>query len=68
MGRRLLKLLGVAGGAAAGAVFYRRSLRGRPDRLEVYFEDGTLTSYGEGSPEADRVLPVARRLLATARA
>jgi len=66
--RRFLKLAGLAGGALAGTVFYRRSLRPRRERLEVYFEDGTLTSYGEGSPEAERVLPIARRVLADARA
>ena len=65
--RRFLKLAGLAGGALAGAVFYRRSLRPRRERLEIYFEDGTLSSFGEGSPEAERVLPLARGVIARAR-
>ena len=64
--RRFLKLLAVAG-ALAGGLFYRRSFRPRRERLEVYFDDGTMSSYGEGSPEAARALPVARRILAAAR-
>lgn len=68
MRRRLLGLAGFATGAVAGTALYRRSLGRRRERLDVYFEDGTMVSYGEHSPEAERLLPVARRLLAAPRA
>jgi hypothetical protein len=65
--RRLLTLAGMAGAAFAGAVAYRRSFGRRRDRLDVYFEDGSMVSFAEGSPEADRLLSVARDLLGAAR-
>jgi len=65
--RKLLTLAGFATGALAGSIVYRRSLGRRRDRLDVYFDDGSMVSLVEGSPEADRLLPVARGLLATAR-
>ena len=67
MRRKLLTLAGFATGALAGSIVYRRSLGRRRDRLDVYFDDGSMVSLVEGSPEADRLLPVARGLLATAR-
>jgi hypothetical protein len=67
MPRKLLALAGFAGGALAGAVFYRRSSGSRRERLDVYFDDGSMVSFGEGSPESERLLPVAHRLLAAAR-
>jgi hypothetical protein len=33
----------------------------------VYFDDGSMVSLVEGSPEADKLLPVARDVLAAAR-
>jgi hypothetical protein len=65
--RRLLTLTGFATGAVAATVAYRRSLGRRRDRLELYFDDGSMVSLVEGSPEADRLLPLARRLLAAGR-
>jgi hypothetical protein len=65
--RRLLTLTGFVTGAVAGTVAYRRSVGRRRDRLEVYFDDGSMVSLVEGSPEADRLLPLARRLLAVGR-
>jgi hypothetical protein len=67
MRRKALTLLGFASGALAGTVAYRRSSDRRRDRLEVYFDDGSMVSFVEGSPEADRMLPIARNLLAAAR-
>ena len=67
MRRRLLVLAGFVGGAFAGSVVYRRSVGRRRDRLDLYFDDGSMVSLVEGSAEADRLLPVARGLLATAR-
>ena len=67
MKRRLVALAGFASGALAGTVAYRRSFGRRRDRLDVYFADGSMVTFVEGSPEADRLLPVARGLLAAAR-
>lgn len=67
MRRRLLALAGLAGGAFAGAFAYRRSFGRRREQLDVYFDDGSMVAFVEGSPEADRLLPVARELLAAAR-
>ncbi len=67
MRRKLLALAGFATGAFAGTFLYRRTAGARRARLDVYFDDGSMVSFGEGSPEAERLLPTARRLLATAR-
>ncbi len=57
---------GVALGSAAGAVLLRRRARSR-DRVELYFDDGTLVTVGRGQPEAERLLSPARELLVAAR-
>jgi hypothetical protein len=53
-------------GSLAGTVFYRRRAARRRERIDVYYEDGSMVSLSEGSPEAARVLPLARRILDTA--
>ena len=58
--------LGAAVGSAAGAVLLRRRARSR-DRLELYFEDGSLVTLAQGTPEAEPLLLHARELLAAAR-
>jgi hypothetical protein len=58
--------VGAALGSAAGAVFLRRRARSR-DRVELYFDDGTLVIVGKGEPEGDRLLAPARELLGAAR-
>jgi hypothetical protein len=64
--RKLLTLAGFLGGAFAGTVVYRRSAGRRRDRLDVYFDDGSMVSLSDGSPEASTVLSLARRILETA--
>jgi hypothetical protein len=60
-------LLAFAGGFFAVAALLRRTTgRGR-ERVDLYFEDGSMVSLAEGSPEAATVLPLARRILDTAR-
>jgi hypothetical protein len=39
----------------------------RGERLDVYFDDGSFVTFVAGSPEAERLLPVARQVLAAAR-
>jgi hypothetical protein len=58
----------LAAGSAAGTVLYRRRAARRRERVQLYFGDGSMVSLTEGSPEAERLLGVARELLAAARA
>jgi hypothetical protein len=67
MKRRLLALVGFATGIFAGSVVYRRSFARRPERVDVYFTDGSMVSFVDGSSEADALLPVARGALAAVR-
>jgi hypothetical protein len=39
----------------------------RGERLDVFFDDGSFVTFVAGSPEAERLLPVARQVLAAAR-
>jgi hypothetical protein len=65
--RKVLTLLGFVTGMFAGSVLYRRSTSRRRERLDLYFDDGSMVSFVEGSPEAERLLPVARDVIAAAR-
>ena len=66
MRRSAAALLGVAGGMLAGAAFIRR--RGiRSERVDLYYENGSMVSLSNGSPDAERLLPLARELLRRAR-
>ena len=67
MKRKALGLVGFATGVVAGSVLYRRTLARRRERVDVYFEDGSMITYDDGSPEAASLLPVARDALAAAR-
>jgi hypothetical protein len=67
MRRRLLALLGFATGIFAGSVAYRRSVGRRPEHVDVYFDDGSMVSFMDGSSEADALLPLARDALAAVR-
>ena len=66
--RRLVGLLGFGTGLAAGSFLYRRAVGRRRQRVDVYFDDGSMVSFVDGSPEADRLLPAARVAIAAARA
>jgi hypothetical protein len=67
MKRKFLALFGFVTGIVAGSVLYRRSIARRPERVDVYFDDGSMVSYSDGSPEAASLLPAAREALAAAR-
>ncbi len=67
MRRRLLGLLGFGTGLFAGSVLYRRSFGRRRERVDVYFDDGSMVSFADGSPEAEKLLAVARNALTAAR-
>jgi hypothetical protein len=65
--RRLLVPVVIGAGSFLGTLLYRRrSVRSRT-RLDVYFDDGSMVSLAAGSPDADRLLPHAERVLAAAR-
>jgi hypothetical protein len=64
MRRKLLGLAGVASAIVAGSVIYRRSFGRRPERVDVYYADGSMISYTDGSTEGASLLPVARDALA----
>jgi hypothetical protein len=63
--RKVFTGLLLAAGSVAGTIFYRRRVARRRERVDVYFEDGSMVSLTEGSPEAEAVLPLARRILET---
>ena len=64
--RRALAV-GAAIGSAAGALLLRRRAGRSRARVELYFEDGSLLTFPQGSPEAVPLLLYARELLAAAR-
>ncbi len=65
--RRVLTGFLLTVGSLAGTIFYRRRSARNRERIDVYYEDGSMVSLAEGSPEAATVLPLARRILDTAR-
>jgi hypothetical protein len=67
MRRKLLPLLALLGGWAAGIALLRRTARGRRERVDLYFEDGAMQSLSNGAPEAARLLLLARAALTAAR-
>jgi hypothetical protein len=66
MRRKAVALAGFASGALAGTAAYRHWFGRRRERLDVYFDDGSFVTFGSGSPEAARLLPLARQVLAVA--
>ena len=67
MKKRLLAMLGFATGVLAGSVVLRRQFGKRQDRIEIYFDDGSMVSYVEGSVEAEPLLSPAHDALRAAR-
>jgi hypothetical protein len=65
--RKVVAGLALVAGSLAGAVAFRRRSARRRERVDVYFEDGSMISLADGSPEASTVLPLARRALETVR-
>jgi hypothetical protein len=64
--RRIALTLLLLGGSAVGAALWRQRSTPR-DHVDLYFADGSMVSFASGSPEGDRLLPLARRVLAAAR-
>ena len=67
-GRRVVTALAVVAAAAVGASkLWRRRAKASADRVDLYYEDGSMISLTDGSDDAGRLLATARRLLADAR-
>ena len=65
--RRLLGLAALVGFALAVASFVRRGAGRRRERVDLYYDDGSMVSLPDGSPESDRLLSLGRDALRTAR-
>ena len=65
--RRLLAWLLFAACSLAGMILWRRRFSQRRERVDLYFDDGSMVSLAEGSPDAERLLPLAREVLRAAR-
>ena len=68
MSRRLVVLAGVATGALAAIAWARRTGARRRERVDLYYADGSMVSLGDGSPDAERLLSLAREALRAAAA
>ena len=66
MRRSAAAVLGLVGGMLAGAAFIRRQSAQR-ERADLYYEDGSMLSLTNGSPGAERLLPLAREVLRKSR-
>ena len=59
---RTLSVVAAVGAVAASLAFFRRSLGRRHDRVDLYFDDGSMVSLDDG-PQAERLLEIARAAL-----
>jgi hypothetical protein len=66
MGRRLLGLAGLAGVGLAAAAYVRRGAGRRRERVDLYYEDGSMVSLPEGSAAAAPLLALGREALRAA--
>ncbi|HVM17479.1 MAG TPA: hypothetical protein VM290_07855 [Gaiellaceae bacterium] len=64
---RRLSAVGVLVGAAGAAALLRRRSAERRERVDVYFEDGSMLSLEDGAPDAAQLLAHARDALRAAR-
>jgi hypothetical protein len=65
--RRLLGLTALVGLALAIASFVRRGAARRRERIDLYYDDGSMVSLPDGSPESERLLALGRDALRAAR-
>jgi hypothetical protein len=67
MARRALGLAGLAGAALATAAYVRRGAARRRERVDLYYDDGSMVSLPEGSAAAAPLLELGREALRAAR-
>jgi hypothetical protein len=65
--RRLFRFLVLVGVAFAGIVVYRRRFLTRRERVDLYYEDGSLVSVEEGADGAPMLLGYAHDAVRAAR-
>ena len=65
--RKLVGFLTLVGIAFAAIVVYRRSFLSQRERVDLYFEDGSLVSFEQGSDGGGRLLPLAQDVIRAAR-
>jgi hypothetical protein len=65
--RSVVTALGVVAGAAAAAAYWLRHSGAPREHVDLYFTDGSMVSFMPGTPNGDKLLPIARRVLAAAR-
>jgi hypothetical protein len=66
--RRLVGLATLAAVAVGAAVVLRRRAGSGRERVDLYYEDGSMATFEEGTPEALALLGHARAALAAGRA
>jgi hypothetical protein len=66
MRRSTALIVGALLGMIAGAAFIRRRTAHR-ERADLYFEDGSMLSLTPGSAGGERLLPLARQIIAQSR-
>ena len=54
--RRVVTGFLLAAGSLAGSVLVRRRAARKRERVDLYAEDGSMHSFAEGTPEAERLL------------
>jgi hypothetical protein len=64
--RRALGLLGLAAAVTGAVLLARRLVFRRRERIDLYYEDGAMLSFEQGSPLADRLLALAHDALRAA--
>jgi len=67
MPRRVFTMMMLAAGSLAGSLLYRRRAARRLERVDLYADDGSMASIADGSADAERLLTLARELMALAR-
>ena len=65
--RRKAAVLALVAGAVLGTIAYRRHAARRRVRVDLYYDDGSMMSLDQGSPDVERLLPLARDVLGAAR-
>ena len=64
--RRFLFGVLIGAGSFAGRSSTGAAARRSRTRVDLYFDDGSMMSLGNGSPDADALLPIATELLTEA--
>jgi len=65
--RRLFGLAALAAVAVGAAVVLRRRAAGSRERVDLYYEDGSMTTLEDGTPDALALLGYARDAFVAAR-